>query len=50
MQYEQAIIKQEKDIEKLMSSLNLFKGGNKVIQLKPRIGQNNEVTYNFDKK
>ena len=40
VQYEQATIKQENDIEKLKVSLNLFEDSDNILRLKSRIAQN----------
>ena len=45
VQYEQAIIKQEKDIEKLKLSLNLFEDSDNILRLKSRNAQNDEITF-----
>ena len=45
VQYEQTIIKQEKDIEKLKVSLNLFEDSDNILRLKSRIAQNDEITF-----
>ena len=45
VQYEQAMIKQEKDIEKLKVSLNLFEGSDNILRLKSQIAQNDEITF-----
>ena len=45
VQYEQAMIKQEKDIEKLKVSLNLFEDSDNILRLKSRIAQNHEITF-----
>ena len=45
VQYEQAMIKQEKDIEKLKVSLNLFEDSDNILRLKSQIAQNDEITF-----
>ena len=39
------MIKQEKDIEKLKVSLNLFEDSDNILRLKSRIAQNDEITF-----
>ena len=39
------MIKQEKDIEKLEVSLNLFEDSDNILRLKSRITQNDEITF-----
>ena len=45
VQYEQALIKQEKDIEKLKVSFNLFEDSDNILRLKSQIAQNDEITF-----
>ena len=45
VQYEQAMIKQEKVIEKRKESLNLFEDSDKILRLNSRISQNEEITF-----
>ena len=39
------MIKQEKNIEKLKVSLNLFEDSDNILRLKSRIAQNDEITF-----
>ena len=48
VQYEQATIKQENDIEKLKVSLNLFEDSDNILRLKSRIAQNDEITFSSE--
>ena len=45
VQYEQAMIKQEKDIEKLKVSLNVFEDSDNILRLKSRFAQNDEIKF-----
>ena len=45
VQYEQAMIKQEKVIGKRKESLNLFEDSDKILRLNSWISQNEEITF-----